>query len=101
MSVEREKRYVTVSLPVGIVKAIDALMEELGYWPSRGAFVREACLEKIWSERKKIRELMNDEDLHVNPSEVKGLTGGLARGSAPVKRLAKAMHESSPKMVER
>jgi Arc/MetJ-type ribon-helix-helix transcriptional regulator len=80
MSVERERRYVTVSLPVGIIKAIDALIEELGYWPSRGAFVREACLEKIWSERKKIRELMNNTDSHADPCEVEGLTGGLTRG---------------------
>ena len=80
MSVDRERRYVTVSLPVGIIKAIDGLIEELGYWPSRGAFVREACLEKIWSERKKIRELLNNTDLHTNPCEVEGLTGGLTRG---------------------
>ena len=80
MSVERERRYVTVSLPVGIIKAIDGLIEELGYWPSRGAFVREACLEKIWSERKKIKELMNNADSHADPCEVEGLTGGLTRG---------------------
>lgn len=76
----RERKYVTVSLPVGIIKAIDALIEELGYWPSRGAFVREACLEKIWVERKKIKELMNNADLQANPCEVESLTGGLTRG---------------------
>jgi Arc/MetJ-type ribon-helix-helix transcriptional regulator len=80
MPVEREKKYVTVSLPVGIVKVIDALIEELGFWPSRGAFVREACLEKIWVERRKIKELMNNDDLHANPCEVESLTGGLTRG---------------------
>ena len=50
-------KYVTVSIPEGIAKDIDKLIEELGYWPSRGAFVREACMEKIWAERRKLKEL--------------------------------------------
>ena len=56
MSTEKTK-YVTVSLPIGIAHAVDSLIEELGYWPSRGAFVREACLEKIREERRRLREL--------------------------------------------
>jgi Arc/MetJ-type ribon-helix-helix transcriptional regulator len=54
---EGKTKYVTVSLPVGISKAVDSLIEELGYWPSRGAFVREACLEKIREEQRRLREL--------------------------------------------
>lgn len=53
-------RYVTVSLPVGIAREIDELIKETGYWPSRGAFVREACLEKIWSERQRLKALKED-----------------------------------------
>ncbi|MEM2150703.1 MAG: ribbon-helix-helix protein, CopG family [Candidatus Bathyarchaeia archaeon] len=34
-----------------ILEEIDELIEELGYWPSRSAFVREACLEKIKREK--------------------------------------------------
>ena len=52
-----ESKYATVSLPRGIANAIDELIEELGYWPSRGAFVREACLEKIRDEQKRLMEL--------------------------------------------
>jgi len=52
-----DKRYLTVSLPRGIAVEIDRLIEELGYWPSRGAFAREACLEKIREERRRLREL--------------------------------------------
>ncbi len=37
-----DTKYATVSIPRGIADAIDELIEELGYWPSRGAFVREA-----------------------------------------------------------
>ncbi len=53
----QNRKYVTVSIPIGIAKDIDKLIEEMGYWPSRGAFVREACTEKIWKERRKILEL--------------------------------------------
>ena len=53
----KRPKYVTVSLPVAISDAIDSLIEEPGYWPSRGAFVREACLEKIRDEERRLREL--------------------------------------------
>ncbi|MFB0543794.1 MAG: hypothetical protein ACETVR_03335 [Candidatus Bathyarchaeia archaeon] len=35
---------------------IDLLIKELGFWPSRSAFVREACLEKIRRERQELKE---------------------------------------------
>jgi hypothetical protein len=59
---ERVKRRVkvefsAVSTPLLILEAIDRLIEELGYWPSRSAFVREACLEKIERERERLRRL--------------------------------------------
>ena len=52
-----DSKYATISIPRGIADAIDELIEELGYWPSRGAFVREACLEKIRDEQKRLMEL--------------------------------------------
>ena len=48
-----ESKYATVAIPRGIVDAID----ELGYWPSRGAFVREAALLKVREEQKRLLEL--------------------------------------------
>jgi Arc/MetJ-type ribon-helix-helix transcriptional regulator len=57
---DEKTKYVTVSIPRGIAKDIDGLIQELGYWPSKSSFVREACLEKIWSERKKLRELRDN-----------------------------------------
>jgi len=60
-------KYVTVSIPRGIARDIDSLIQELGYWPSKSSFVREACLEKIWSERKKIKELRNNKKRTDNP----------------------------------
>lgn len=62
-------KYVTVSIPRGIARDIDGLIQELGYWPSKSSFVREACLEKIWSERKKIRELRNNKKRTQNPKQ--------------------------------
>jgi Arc/MetJ-type ribon-helix-helix transcriptional regulator len=75
---ERTK-YVTVSIPRGIAKDIDGLIKELGYWPSKSSFVREACLEKIWSERKKIRELRNNKKRTDNPKQESESAGGEPR----------------------
>ena len=50
-------RFSAVSIPEPILGEIDRLIEELGYWPSRSAFVREACLEKIERERRRLEEL--------------------------------------------
>jgi Arc/MetJ-type ribon-helix-helix transcriptional regulator len=53
----KKRKYTTVSIPTRIAEDIDRLIEELEYWPSKGSFVREACTEKIWTERRKIQEL--------------------------------------------
>jgi len=45
-----KKKYRTVSLPWGVAEAIERLIEELGYWPSTGAFAREACIKMIREE---------------------------------------------------
>ena len=70
-------KYVTVSIPEGIAKDIDKLIEELEYWPSRGAFVREACMEKIWAERRKLKELRANP--HTRLTRLKGVL--MARNS--------------------
>ncbi|MBS7607426.1 hypothetical protein KEJ14_06280 [Candidatus Bathyarchaeota archaeon] len=46
-----------VSVPLPLLKEIDALIEEVGYWPSRSAFVREACIEKIERERARLEKM--------------------------------------------
>jgi len=51
------KKYATISLPIGVAEDIDKLIEEFGYWPSRGAFARDACVAKIREEQKRLREL--------------------------------------------
>ena len=46
------KDYVTISLLKSIADQIDELIKEHGNWPSRGAFVREACIAKIKKEKE-------------------------------------------------
>jgi len=46
-----------VSVPIPILEEIDNLIKELGYWPSRSSFVREACVEKIEREIERMRKL--------------------------------------------
>jgi Arc/MetJ-type ribon-helix-helix transcriptional regulator len=50
-------RYVPVSIPKAIADKIDELIEDLGYWPSRSSFVREASLEKIRAETHRLERL--------------------------------------------
>ena len=67
MSADKTSRkYGTVSISMGILEAIDSLIEELRYWPSKSSFVREACLEKIRNERNRIRALKAPE-YHAQP----------------------------------
>ncbi|MCW3978689.1 MAG: ribbon-helix-helix domain-containing protein, partial [Candidatus Bathyarchaeota archaeon] len=80
------RRYVTISLPRGIAEDIDRLIEEIGYWPSKGAFVREACTDKLWRERKKLRELRTAAEGAENPQRDMEPRRGNTRGSATVKR---------------
>ena len=46
---------------MGVLEEVDKLIEELRYWPSRSAFIREACLEKIRAERRRLRERSKEE----------------------------------------
>ena len=53
----KKSKYKTVSIPRGVTELIEELIEELGLWPSVSAFAREACLEKIEKEQKRLQEL--------------------------------------------
>lgn len=49
---EKKRKFGSVSISIGILEEIDKLIEELRFWPSRSAFVREACIEKMRHERE-------------------------------------------------
>lgn len=44
--------YKTVSIPKRLADDIKEVIDEFGYWPSLGSFVREAALEKMKRERQ-------------------------------------------------
>lgn len=50
LKVSTKKKYRTVSLPIGVADAIQQLIDELEFWPSVGAFAREACIKMIKEE---------------------------------------------------
>ena len=79
----KKRKYVTVSIPIGIANDIDKLIEELGYWPSKGAFVREACTEKIWKERKKMSELRRNPKRTKDPKQAQKARRGTNPGMSP------------------
>ena len=54
---DNEVKYVTASIPKAVADKIDLLIGELGFWPSRSSFVREACLDKIRVEMLRLGEL--------------------------------------------
>jgi Arc/MetJ-type ribon-helix-helix transcriptional regulator len=49
-------KWTSVAFPSEIVEAIRELIEELKYWPSVSSFCRDAVLEKIDRERRKLKE---------------------------------------------
>jgi len=48
----KKTEYKTVSLPRRLAEDIQEIIDEFGYWPSMGAFVREGALEKMRRERQ-------------------------------------------------
>ena len=50
---ERKRQaFSSVSLPTALLERIEDVVGELGYWPTKTAFVREASLEKLNKYRK-------------------------------------------------
>jgi len=51
---KRRQPYSSISIPIRLLKEIEKLAKELGYWPTKTAFIREACLEKMEKHRKEL-----------------------------------------------
>ena len=77
---ESSVKYVTVSIPRAVAEKIDYLIDELGYWPSRGSFVREACLEKIRVEMQRLVDLRDTTEGTDRSGRVEGDRRGATRG---------------------
>lgn len=46
--------YKSISFPSSLLEKVDEVVEELGYWPTKTAFVREAVLEKLERYKKEL-----------------------------------------------
>jgi len=44
----------SISLPIPLVKEIEKIVEGLGYWPTKTAFIREAVMEKLERYKKEL-----------------------------------------------
>ena len=49
-----KRRYSAVSLPLALVREVERVVEELGYWPGRAQFIHEAIMEKLEKYKKEI-----------------------------------------------
>lgn len=54
LSSAKKRDFSSASIPIGVLEEIDRLICDLRYWPSRSAFVREACIEKIRREQERL-----------------------------------------------
>ena len=56
MARQKRKRlpYSSISIPTGLIEEIEKLVKELKYWPTKTAFIREACLQKLERYRKEL-----------------------------------------------
>jgi len=58
MSSVKEKRerpyYSSISLPASLVKEVEKVVEQLGYWPHKTAFMHEAVMEKLERYRREL-----------------------------------------------
>jgi Arc/MetJ-type ribon-helix-helix transcriptional regulator len=44
----------SISFPTPLVNEIEKVVKEFGYWPTKTAFIREACLEKLERYRREL-----------------------------------------------
>jgi len=65
----KKVEYRTVSLPRRLADDIQEFMDEFGYWPSLGAFVREAALEKLRRERQTPGKIVEEPIMILSPEE--------------------------------
>lgn len=51
----RRQAYRSISIPAPLLEEVEKLVRELGYWPTKTAFIREACLEKMERHRRELK----------------------------------------------
>jgi len=56
----------TISLPTRLVEEVERIVKELGYWPVKTDFVREAVMEKMERYKKELKERGRAEEAEVS-----------------------------------
>jgi len=51
---KRRLPYSSISIPTSLLEDVEKIVKELKYWPTKTAFIREACLEKLEGYRKEL-----------------------------------------------
>lgn len=51
---EGRRPYLSISLPASLVEEVERVVEGLGYWPNKTAFIREAVMEKLERYRREL-----------------------------------------------
>jgi Arc/MetJ-type ribon-helix-helix transcriptional regulator len=46
--------YSSISLPAALVREVEEVVKELGYWPEKSAFMHEAVREKLEKCKKEL-----------------------------------------------
>lgn len=44
----------SISFPTALIKEIEKVVNEFGYWPNKTAFIREAVMEKLERYRREL-----------------------------------------------
>lgn len=50
----RRLPYKSISLPARLMEEIAKIVKQLGYWPTKTDFIREACLQKLEKHRREL-----------------------------------------------
>jgi len=53
---KKTKKYRSISLPTKLINKIEHIINELGYWPSIAAFIREAIIIQVEKYQKEIKQ---------------------------------------------
>jgi len=59
----------TLSIPRGLADDIQKVIDEFGYWPSLGSFVREAAIEKMKREREFPGKIVEEPIIALSPEK--------------------------------
>jgi metal-responsive CopG/Arc/MetJ family transcriptional regulator len=52
---EKEQRvFTSISLPASLVREVEKVVEKLGYWPNKTAFMHEAVMKKVEAYKKEL-----------------------------------------------